>query len=234
MQIINTLKCNFSCRHCLGMCSPKRKEVLDNHTLTRFMMLARGWGDDYINYCGGETFLNPDWRWQIEFLSRQTSSLRIVTNGSKFYTRTGNETSLLREFIECLYSIQYNCKVTVIISNDEFHQEFYYKKNLFPLTKVIESFKEDIPSNVDYEDDRRIHTGYVAPLGRALKTECYTHKGSPYCETFEPSLNADGRVYACCNMRMEVGSIWDGDVDTWLERHGKFTVPNNCLECKFR
>lgn len=233
MQIINTTKCNFACQHCLEMCSPRRKDVLDNYTLMRFMEKSEGYGEDSINYCGGETFLNPDWRWQMEYLSRQTENLRIVTNGSKFYTRNGNQTKLLKEFIECLEEIQYNCQVAVLISDDEFHQEFYEKKNLLPLDDVIFQFKQDIPENVLYESDNRWQTRYIIPVGRALKTKCWTDKGSPFCQDFQPCLNADGKVYACCNMRMEVGSVWDGDINDWMERYEKLVLPQNCLECKY-
>lgn len=234
MQIVNTLKCNFACRHCLEMCSPRRTEVLDNYTLIRFMEKSNGWGEYSINYCGGETFMNPDWRWQIEYLSRQTENLRIVTNGSKFYTRNGNQTSLLKEFLECLNEIQYNCRISVIISNDEFHQEFYYKKDLFPLDGVIHRFKMELPENVHYEMDDRWRTNYVIPVERAKKTGCWTAKGSTFCSSFEPCLNADGKVYACCNMRMEVGTVWDGDIDTWQERYEKLVLPQNCLECQYK
>lgn len=36
------------------------------------------------------------------------------------------------------------------------------------------------------------------------------------------------------NMRMEVGAVWDGDIDTWQERYEKLVLPQNCLECQYK
>ena len=230
MQIINTYKCNFSCEHCLFTCSPNKRRYLDNYTLIRFMEEAFPYADS-INYCGGEIFLNPNWEWQLEYLSGCTDNLRIVTNGSYFYSRSGKITRLLKRFISVLESIQYTTQVTVLISDDEFHDFFYRKKRLYPLDYVIERFFKDVPENVHIEKDNRRKTRFIAPLGRALRNNLYTSEGSAICESFDPNLSPDGTVYACCNMRLPVGNVLDG-LCTWEENFKKIEKPKNCLSCK--
>lgn len=165
MQVVNTYQCNFKCGHCLFSCSPKRKEILHNYTLMRFMEKARSYSD-YINYTGGEIFLNPEWEWQIEYLSHYAEQFRIVTNGSRFYTRDGKRTGLLNKFLGLLGRISYNCdSVAVCISDDTWHLHEYSDKNLYPLDDVIYRFKQDLPESVIYEKDNRWNSGYVIGMG---------------------------------------------------------------------
>lgn len=244
MQIVTTNKCNFTCDHCLYSCSPRKKDMLSDYALRVF--LDNNQVDEEINICGGEIFLNPEWKEHLHTCACYASEMRIVTNGSLFYTKKGNKTKTLREFLEVLENIaSRGVRVSVCISNDTFHQEQYYKKGLLPLGTVIKYFRWDL-NDLDsdylyYEEDTRARYGNkIFPLGRAITKGVYTCK--PNCtidddeikngNIQELTLMPDYKVYACCN---GFGYIGEGDDsnETLMENLTKLHWPEkrSCLHC---
>ena len=228
MQIVNTFKCNFSCEHCCYTCSSRRKEMLDMNTFNMFLQ-KYGNPDESINFCGGEIFLNPDWEKQLRSCLDHTNDLRIVTNGSLFYTRSGKDTKVLRKFTQIL--LESPCPVEIVISEDNFHYHEYSKRGLYPLSSVVHRFNlEDLPERINIVKDSR-HD--IFPLGRARRTQVYNIEG--FCAglgTFDPTLSPTGDIYACCNLKAKIGNIFDSPETVYQNwKNLPHKKRRTCLNC---
>lgn len=243
MEIVNTLKCNFRCKHCCYSCGPRRKEMLQTSDLLRYLDL--GLDNEFCNYCGGETFLNPEWDQQIRILTYSVSNLRIVTNGSLFYTRSGNETKLLKKLINSSWeSYSRDCRISIQISNDVFHREEYEQKNLYPLRDVIRRFKNiEWPENIEHEDDSRDRMkSPFLPLGRARKfnlsdSSGKSTKGCQDSGNWTRTLWPDsGNIYGCPwgMKRIFLGNARTGNILGWKEIEKKKCPSGNCGSCRER
>lgn len=236
-QIVTTYKCNFTCTHCLFSCGPRRKEMISRENFDAFIKVVENDGSGYVNLCGGEIFLHPDWERHVQILTWTCATLRIVTNGSLFFTPKGNPTKVLRRFMELLRDRGGACEVIVLISNDRYHWAEYVARNLYPLEKVIRRFQDFMEENfveITYEKDRRNnYTNSIMALGRAKVTQVYDYEGTCMVEKeyYDPNMGPDGNYYACCNMKKIVGRYYSSQRDCENNLHG-FRTPPSCMRCK--
>lgn len=236
MQIINTYKCNFRCDHCCFSCGPNKKGYLPFSTLDEF--LDKFGGDEFINYCGGETFLHPEWDKQLDLLSYHTGSIRVVTNGTRFITKKKNTTACLDKFLNVVVE-NFDVNFQLQISNDEFHRDEFYKMFGYQLKEAIDIIKWRIEDNyiqnlVLQEDYRDRQIRQFVPLGRAKENGVYDYDGCCALEEdgsgIELSLDPFGRIYSCCNMRGYLGTV-DTPKSIIKDRMNKIVGQESCLSC---
>lgn len=244
MQIINTYKCNFQCAHCLFNCGPKRRGYLSNYDLEKFMEMGC---DDFVNYCGGETFLHPDWKEQLRIIAiHKPSIIRIVTNGYKFLTKNRDTSKTFNDFVDIVYYLNaMNIQVQLCISNDIYHRKQFSMKRSYRLEELISIVKLELGDKFDNEslvfemDNRDNMTNKFQPLGRAKRFGLYDNDGSCMIDEgfegepiIEQTLDPYGRIYACCNAAGYVGTV-NTPKEILLERISKIKPQESCLKCEY-
>lgn len=239
MQVTNTCKCNYKCGHCLWSCGPHKKGYLS----TEILKIALAECDsEFVNYCGGETFLHPEWEEQLREIAIHAYGIRIVTNGSKFFTKSGNMTTTLRRFLYDFmpYASAKGCEVSILISDDWWHDDQADELGFMfgsEISKKLEYECDGMYYNLRIEKDRRTKMDYkISPFGRALKTNCYDNDGVCSINEIggEWNLSPEGHVFGCCNNVAYCGTIGvDSNSDIW-RRLEKVEVQDNCRTCKYR
>lgn len=243
MQIINTYKCNLHCAHCLFFCSHNREGYLDNYTLSRFLEKSIAQRDDFVNYCGGETFLHPEWDKQIKMLvNARFLEIRIVTNGLKLYSKKKDISNTMEKLIDII-CLNEHVRFSLMISDDRFHRAELLKRNikLEDIIRSVEYATQFFGDNFVLEKDRReMLLNKFAPLGRALKNEVYDHDGGCILDTNindqvipEITLDPYGKIYTCCNAKGYIGTVITPD-DVIEERLSKIKPQKNCLRCIYK
>lgn len=232
MQIVNTFKCNFKCEHCMFECTPSKKEML---SMGHFYEFVDKYAEDesYVNLCGGELFLHPDWYQQLKHLLLVCENVRIVTNGSLFFTRSGRQTKLYKQFLELCESFGFG-KLVICISFDIYHRAEYDRLNLYPLKEVIRRVRwETEDYGVTFENDRREdRLKQIAPFGRAKKNQLWDY--DPECnmgESFEATVGPTGDMFACCNLKIKLGNVFDTPEDIEA-KYSLVRPPKSCLHCR--
>lgn len=231
-QIINTFKCNFRCDHCMFSCHPRRKEMLSDYDFIDFIKYFCD--GEMVNICGGETFLHPNVNWQLNQLSYSFNEVRVVTNGSWVLTKSGNYTQKFKNFINECGHIQ---NMTILVSDDWYHEKFLKHS----VKNIIRAF--EFETDIRMEKDRRKINGYIAPLGRALKTECYTNTTNS-CEChdngeyrFDPCLLPNGDIASCCNGKYIVGNVRNSYkelYDRFINNPPRARSIMDCNSCKYK
>ena len=211
MQIINTLKCNFTCSHCLWSCSPSKNEFMSKNT---FLRAVEMFYDGVVNLLGGETFLHPDIAWQIQVLSQSkyVEYIRIVTNGSWVFDKDGNYSKVFKSLKRA--DIDWT-NVHFFVSNDQHHRAFISDEAIKEAKEVLENHFWGTTIERRWAGDR---IDWYQPLGRARKnnypyrgnyaadcTENYEDEG--YISMRTPTVLPNGDVSpACCGHNI-IGNI---------------------------
>ncbi len=239
MQIVNTLKCNFKCSHCCFSCHSRRKDKVSFSDFETFMDKFVAPYSNFVNFCGGEIFLHPEWRKQLQYIGYKNVNLRIVTNGSLFFTKNKNLTKVGKDFFDILQNcFSYKVSVSICVSDDTYHQNFLREKCLLTSKEVSNMLQWELENlclcNVTIEEDGRMNSANkVMPLGRAKKTGVYDHKGRCNFEPdlFDITLGPDGYIYACYNLKGMIGTPFNS-VELIEENLSKIKTQKNCFECK--
>ena len=224
LSIINTWKCNFKCGHCLFSCSPKRTGFLNRYDLIDYCAMMGRYDDlDYVNLCGGEAFLHPDLIWQVDYLIGAGCNVRIPTNGVLLYKKAGEE------FLEHFYGQE---RITLMISNDPYHAEFWPRWfSVDKAERMVSSY------DISIEKDRRNYNNYYCHMGRAKKhglgdpddtkgRTCIDRDSYQTYHRFEPTLLPDGKIASCCSARLIVGDA-QSDYNTMQERFKQYMKDNS-------
>lgn len=226
MQIINTFKCNYLCKHCLYASSPRHKEFMTRDT---FITAVDMFCADLVHIIGGEPFLHPDIIWQMDTVTRQfNSTLSIVTNGSWVENTNGRLFAHLYPDIDYNDDSVYDCSVEKLgielwselvdqkgmfinVSKDNFHSEF----NTTSIDEIIRRVKLYFRNVGEYKNN-----GFILPMGRAKKNNLgslynglgqYVGNNPADCmENFEPTILPNGDVAICCNARQIIGNVHSG------------------------
>lgn len=244
MQIINTYRCNFKCNHCLFSCSPNRKGYLDTYALVQFLDKFNP-RYDFVNYCGGETFMHPSWDTQLVAISNyQPDYIRIVTNGTKFITRNGNKTKTFEKFIETAGGIlETGVGITIQISYDDYHRYEFGKMFPFSLKEAIDNIHfwiSDSLYEIDIEKDGRdkMINSYIN-IGRASKTGAYNYDGDCLLELDEDqlagidlTLDPYNRIYTCCSRAGYIGTV-ETSIERLQRRQNLIKPQKSCAGCRY-
>lgn len=240
-QIINTLRCNFKCDHCMFACT-RKGEDMSYETFGRALQFGSYGGDEFLNFLGGEPFLHKEVFDQIERISWFFSgvNLRIVTNGSWVLSKNGNPSRKFYQFYDLMEQTGLAERTSMLVSDDWWHDEF--------LTHSVRDIKNVLRrTGVTLEDDNRKINNYVIPLGRAVKTGVGSWKNrrtdqAECVEIFDPSIMPNGDITACCNSQGVIGNLYDyynvKDVfesceEKWRKiYYEKNVCQGDCLTCK--
>lgn len=206
MMIINTLKCNFKCDHCLVSSGNWHREYMTRQVFTDAIEM---FDDGLIRIIGGEPTLHPDFIWQLQYaLWQDVEQVSFATNGSTILTKSGNYTKFYRRLEELSNEISFE-NLYINVSNDYFHQE-YFEGNIKDVVSLLRGGLRDVGGVNLYRENSQ----YVLPIGRAKKfdlgnlmgqdnfhAECYEE------DFFEPTILPNGDVAFCCNVRQILGNI---------------------------
>lgn len=203
--------------------------------------------DDFVNYCGGETFLHPEWEDQLEIIARyQPSIIRIVTNGYKFLTKNRDTSKTFQKFVDVVYYLNnMHIQVQLCISNDMYHRKQFSLKRSYRLEELISIVKLELEGMFDNKslifemDNRDNMVKKFQPLGRAKRFGLYDNDGSCMIDEgyndeviIEKTLDPYGRIYACCNAAGYMGMV-NTPKEILLERIGKIKPQESCLKCAY-
>jgi hypothetical protein len=184
INAILTKKCNYACKHCLWSCGRKGEEI--THQTKHYLNnLIKKYSPD-LNILGGEISTMKDYSWTIKemLISGNTDNIRIVSNGSWIYSKAKRET--FKKMLLNSLDILRNGSVSLCISNDNFHAEFWRDNKHIKLIKDFlfdiqgndddqenyysDDFLEDLSNftNFYFEDENRQYNNIIG-MGRALK-----------------------------------------------------------------
>lgn len=239
--VILTEKCNIRCRHCISDCSPSRIGNLDMGILESVIQQAAELSFiSVIGFSGGEPFIDiPRLETAVALCREHELVPTVTTNG--FWA---SSVTAAKEVLKKMEGL-----IQLCLSTDEFHQEFIpvdrianaitaaYElgihctvvvTHLKDLAWQAESVKQQLKS-VDglYE----MQQWPVVRSGRALtdiaEHEFYTYDVSnAVCVSADtPTLNANGKLTACCGPagqwprghRLELDSLSQRSLEDILE-----------------
>ena len=182
INAVLTKKCNYACKHCLWSCNRKGEETTER-TKHYFKRLIEKYSPD-LNILGGEISTLKGYSWTIRemLFSGNTENIRIVSNGSWIYSKAKRE-----EFKKMLLNsldVLKNGSVSLCVSNDSFHSEYWKKSEHIKLIKNFlfdyqeedqencysDDFLADLSNfnNFYFEDENRQYNDIIG-IGRALK-----------------------------------------------------------------
>jgi len=230
LQILNTFKCNFKCRHCMFACGPHFKEMMERDIFLKvlncfFYMTRRD--DDYVNLVGGEPFLHPDIFWQIQTLLINFEHVRIVTNGSWILTPDGNYAKKYLNLLKLQEKV-YIKNLTIAISNDEFHREFWQHD----FSRMFCALKNDFGGKVE-PSWFSLHNNII-DIGRARENNLGNCNIKMDCnERFEPTILPNGDVSVCCMGKQIIGNV--RNLMDYESIYKQLKIPEktskNCYDC---
>lgn len=144
LSLMLTYQCNFRCRHCM-VNSTSEDKTASEEVVEAFIQMCHRWTPETIYILGGEVLLKID---TVEYIVNRvrdcTKEIVVFTNGSFLL----NESKKKR--VE-------EMNVTIRISDDRFHREFWSEK----LTSLIEKSEYWVACK-DYNED-------MIPVGRAYE-----------------------------------------------------------------
>ncbi|MBT7074825.1 MAG: radical SAM protein [Anaerolineae bacterium] len=80
LVIINTLRCNFKCAHCIRG-YPEERSDFPMELLPKLLMEARPFGAKHVALTGGEPFLHPQFTEMVETIVSAGYTWHFVSNG---------------------------------------------------------------------------------------------------------------------------------------------------------
>lgn len=163
MDILLTLKCNYRCGHCMFSCTDRGKHMGDD--VFKQVCYIQSQVQTAPNIIGGEPTLAPEFDEKIITLAESANSeyIRVVTNG--WFYSSGNVRRKFLKMVERLLSLDDHIQVSIHVSNDRFHREFWQYPD--QSTKVVNWLREIGEVRLyldDYNADKKFYP--VQPFGR--------------------------------------------------------------------
>lgn len=237
MEIINTFKCNFRCKHCCVSASPDRNEFIKTEYVEKFITDYYD-GSGQVGYCGGETFLHPEWEEHLMMLVDKFNIIRVTTNGT-LLVNNKEKTPVYNSLIGVYeYSKKKGVLLYCIVSDDRFHQEEAKERGI-DLFYIIEELNRSIPE-LFVKDCREDSIAKFAALGRAVSNKCYDYDGvcmignnkDGWFNTYKRNITIDpnGNIHGCCALGSFCGHISEPTIIV-KERLKRLKRQESCLKC---
>jgi organic radical activating enzyme len=238
--LLYTRTCPLSCRHCIIESSPKATGKMTPEIASEYIKVIPKYSSQ-LCFTGGEPLLYYS---EIVPLIRQATEIGLLVSlvtGAGWVSQSKPE--IARERVQGLKEAGLK---TLLISWDDYHEEFSPQENVLLLIELCKEF--DLPVYVrgvmtSFGPNPRIaeklvniKVSYqkinVVRLGNAaeLPEEHFTFVDFPnqgHCGTvYQPVIEPDGYVYACCgpsrsskrSSPLVLGNTFEEDLDSILHR----------------
>ena len=202
LALMLTRQCNFQCRHCM-VNSTYQDSMAEPGVIEKFIKMCQRWRPDQIYLLGGEVLL------KFETVEKIVSQVRAFTKEIVVFT---NGTFVLNEEKEKKVKA---LNITVRISDDRFHREFWSDK----LKEKIESSQYWVVSKSEEEDMIPVGRAYEEfkhlkyNMGCSLLTGVYD-AGYPNGHRCMIMMNGDVNLY-CATIEAALANVYEDENITY-------------------